>query len=180
MAPFQQRITTPAAWTNRSIGGKPGLTQQLTQAQLAAFDAALARTRHLKPQQATRDDFAHPEIEALVTGLNETIRHGRGAVLLTGLSCDTHSDEDMERIYWGIGVCLGEPAVQSGANLCPCGAVVVGRADAMAITEVDGSGRVPVDRDITQFRDVAARQNGPVAALIGGPNESVPGGEVDG
>ncbi len=113
MAPYHDVITTPAAWTNRSVGGKAGLTQQLTSAQLEAFDTVLARTRHLKPQEATREDFDHPEINALTAGLSETIRHGRGAVLLSGLSRETHSEEDMERIYWGIGVCLGEPAVQS-------------------------------------------------------------------
>ncbi|MEJ0015613.1 MAG: TauD/TfdA family dioxygenase [Acetobacteraceae bacterium] len=113
MAPYRNVITTPAAWTNRSIGGKAGLTQHLTPAQLAAFDAALARTRHKGPQEATRDDFDHPEIEALAAGLDDTIRHGRGAVLLSGVSRATHSEEDMERIYWGIGVSLGEPAVQS-------------------------------------------------------------------
>ncbi len=113
MAPYRKLITAPAAWTNRSIGGKAGLTQTLTPAQLAAFDTALARTRHKKPQAATRDDFDHPEINALTEALGETIRHGRGAVLLTGISRATHSEEDMERIYWGIGVRLGDPAVQS-------------------------------------------------------------------
>ena len=113
MTPFQKQITTPAAWTSRGIGGKAGLTHHLTPAQLAAFDAVLAKTRHLKPQDATRADFDHPEINALTTWLNDTIRHGRGAVLLSGLTRDTHSEEDMERIYWGIGVSLGDPAVQS-------------------------------------------------------------------
>ena len=113
VTPFRNEITTPAAWTSRAIDGKAGLTQPLTQAQRAAFDMALARTRHLKPQQTTRDDFDHPEITALVAGLDQTIRHGRGAVLLSGLTRETCSEEDMERIYWGIGCCLGEPAVQS-------------------------------------------------------------------
>jgi hypothetical protein len=113
MVPHQEVITQPAAWTSRRIGGKSGLTQRLTDAQLAAFDTVLSRTRHLKPQQTTRDDFDHPEINALTDGLSETIRHGRGAVLLTGLRPTTHTEEDMERIYWGIGVCLGDPAVQS-------------------------------------------------------------------
>jgi hypothetical protein len=106
-------ITAPAAWTNRSIGGKPGLTHHLTPAQLAAFETVLARTRHLKPQETTSADFDHPEITALTDWLSETIRHGRGAVLLSGISRATHSEEDMERIYWGIGTCLGDPAVQS-------------------------------------------------------------------
>lgn len=113
MPPFRHPITTPNAWTSRAIGGKSGLTQPLTPAQLAAFDSALARTRHLKPQEATRADFDHPEIAALTAALDQTIRHGRGAVLLSGLTRDTHSEEDMERIYWGIGTCLGDPAEQS-------------------------------------------------------------------
>jgi hypothetical protein len=113
MTPYRQMITTPSAWTNRSIGGKAGLTHRLTQAQLGAFETALERTRHLRPQQATRADFDHPAINALVAWLDDTIRHGRGAVLLSGLTPDTHSQEDMERIYWGLGVSLGEPAVQS-------------------------------------------------------------------
>ena len=113
MTLYRKLIAAPAAWTNRSIGGKAGLTQQLTSAQLAAFNMVLERTRHKKPQEATRGDFDHPEINALADGLSETIRHGRGAVLLSGVSRATHSEEDMERIYWGIGVCLGEPAVQS-------------------------------------------------------------------
>ncbi|MGE4047789.1 MAG: TauD/TfdA family dioxygenase [Acetobacteraceae bacterium] len=113
MAPYRSEITTPNAWTNRSIGGKDGLTHRLTPAQLAGFDALLARTRHLKPQEVTRTDFDHPEINALTAWLDQTIRHGRGAVLLFGLSRDTCSDEDLERIYWGIGTHLGQAVTQS-------------------------------------------------------------------
>jgi len=113
VAPFREVIRTPSAWTNHTAGGKAGLTQALTAAQLAAFDAMIAQTRHLKPQAATVRDCDHPEIRALAASLNQTIRHGRGAVLLSGLTRDTHSEEDMERIYWAIGVNLGEPAVQS-------------------------------------------------------------------
>jgi hypothetical protein len=113
MRPFREVISTPAAWTNHSIGGKPGLTRNLTSAELAAFDTVLARTRHRLPQAATRDDFDHPEINALTAWLDETIREGRGAVLLTGLSRETHSEEDMQRIYWGIGTHLGDAATQS-------------------------------------------------------------------
>lgn len=113
MTPYRQPITEPAAWTARSIGGKAGLTRALTRDELDAFRMALDRTRHLAPQQPTRADFDLPPITALASWLDETIRRGRGAVLLTGLTRETHTEEEMERIYWGIGVCLGEPAVQS-------------------------------------------------------------------
>ncbi len=113
MSPFRRTITSPAAWTNRAIGGEAGLTHRLTPAQLAAFDTLLAKTRHLKPREVTRADFQHPEINALTAWLDETIRHGRGAVLLSGLTREICSEEDMERIYWGIGTHLGEAATQS-------------------------------------------------------------------
>ena len=112
MPPFQHKIASPAAWTHREIGDA-GLTYRLTRAQLAAFDTLLARTRHLKPQQVTRADFDHPEVNALTAWVDDTIRRGRGAVLLSGLTREIHSEEDMERIYWGIGTHLGDAATQS-------------------------------------------------------------------
>ncbi len=113
MTPYQSVIATPNAWTNRGIGGKAGLTHQLTRAQLAAFDDLLLGTRHLQPREVTRADFRHPEIDALTSWLDDTIRHGRGVALLSGLARDTHSEADMERIYWGIGTHLGQAATQS-------------------------------------------------------------------
>jgi hypothetical protein len=113
MTPYRQLIVTPNAWTNPSIGGKAGLTRALTPVELTAFDAVLARTRTLKPQAVTRADFDHPAISALTAWLDDTIRHGQGAVLLSGLSRATHSEDDMERIFWGIGTHLGDAATQS-------------------------------------------------------------------
>ncbi len=113
MPPYQRKITTPNAWTGQSIGGNDGLTHRLTPEQRAAFDTLLAETRHLKPQQVTRTDFDHPEIAALTTHLAHTIRHGRGVVLLAGLDPDRYSEDDLERIYWGIGTHLGSAVTQS-------------------------------------------------------------------
>ncbi len=113
MAPYMRKIETEAAWTTGSIGGKEGLTHRFTPAQLAAFDTALARTRHLSPRETMAADFEHPEIAALTDWIDNTIRHGRGAVILSGITRDTHSEEDMERIYWGIGSRLGYPVEQS-------------------------------------------------------------------
>ena len=59
-------------------------------------------------------------------------RQRRGAVLLSGVTRDTHSIEDMERIYWGIGCRIGSPVEQSslgdrlGHVQCACNAVKAG------------------------------------------------------
>jgi len=113
MSPHRQIITDPAAWTSRSIGGKVGLTHHLTAAQLAAFDTLLARTAHLAAQDVRRDDFDHPEINALAAWLDHTIRHGRAAVIVSGLTRDAYGEDGLERIYWGIGTHLGTAVTQS-------------------------------------------------------------------
>ena len=113
MTPYQHIITTPAAWTSQGIGGKDGLTRRFSVEETAAFDTLLARTRHLKPQQVARTDFDHPAVNALAADLAHTIRRGRGVVLLTGLSPDRYTEDDLQRIYWGLGTHLGTAAVQS-------------------------------------------------------------------
>ncbi len=113
MSPYRQTITAPAAWTGRSIGGKAGLTHHLTPAQRAALEMLLDRTGHLAAQDVRREDFDHPEVNALATWLDRTIRHGRGAVIVSGLTREAYGEDGLERIYWGIGTHLGAAVTQS-------------------------------------------------------------------
>jgi len=101
------------AWTAKSLGGKQGVTYPLSAAQLAAFDEVLARTRHKKPQEATRQDFDHPVLKPMMAELFELIQNGRGAVVITGVTPERYDREQMERIYWGFGTHWGIAATQS-------------------------------------------------------------------
>ena len=114
MGVHREVIRDAKAWTSRGLGGRDGIAQPLTAEQLAGFDGILARTRHLAPQAVTHAEFRHPAVDALAAGLRRTIVAGRGAVLLTGLDRGRYSEDDCERIYWGIGTHLGDAAVQSG------------------------------------------------------------------
>jgi len=110
---YRQRIDHPAAWTSRAVGGKEGLVLRLTPRQLDGFDAILARTSHLKPQEVTRRDFDHPEVNALLAEVLRIIQDGRGAVIVAGVTHDRYAEEAFERIYWGFGTHWGEAATQS-------------------------------------------------------------------
>jgi hypothetical protein len=101
------------AWTGLMLGGKSGIALELTRTQRQAFDELLAKSRRRLPQELTRSDFDHPEVLALAASLDDVLRRGRGVVLLAGLNCQNCAEQDMERIYWGIGTLLGEAAVQS-------------------------------------------------------------------
>lgn len=109
----RQRIDHPSAWTKSSIGGKAGLLHRLTPVQVDAFAELVARTRHLAPQQVTRIDFGHPAINAMLAQVLDIIQNGRGAVIVEGIDRRRFSEEDCERIYWGIGTHWGQAATQS-------------------------------------------------------------------
>jgi hypothetical protein len=109
----RQIIVHPSAWTAAQLGGKSAITRQLSPEQIAGIDELLARTAHLAPQAVTRKDFDHPAVNELITEIRNELTEGRGLTLLSGLDATRLSPEQMERIYWGIGMHLGVPAVQS-------------------------------------------------------------------
>ena len=110
---YRSPIDHPAAWTAASVGDKAGITRRLSQPELAAIDALLAATRHIPMESVTRRDFDHPAVNALMAEVDRIILDGRGAVILAGLSGERYALDELERIYWGLGLHLGTPAVQS-------------------------------------------------------------------
>jgi len=106
-------IDDPAAWTTASIGGKEQLCYRLTPEQLRVLDSLIRKTGHLRPQEATREDFAHPVVDALVADVRDAIYNGAGAVILQGVTRERYDKEQCERIYWGLGTQLGIPSVQN-------------------------------------------------------------------
>lgn len=108
----RQIIDHPNAWTP-ATANKSTFSHPLSPEQLAALDRLLAATRDTAPLRVTRAQFDNPVIESLMDEVREIIMHGRGVVILTGLTRDKYSDEDFERIYWGLGTYLGRGLPQS-------------------------------------------------------------------
>ena len=107
------RVDDPAAWTSAEIGGKEGLTHRLAPEHIAALHEIVERTRHKAPHEVTREEAAHPALDALMTGVRHTIMKGLGAVILSGLDMDRISLDEFQRMYWALGTHLGQGAVQS-------------------------------------------------------------------
>ena len=106
-------IDHPSAWTSTSLGGKEALVKPLSSAHLTAIDELLAKTRHLRPQAITREQFDHPALNPFLADLFRTIQDGVGAAIVRGVTRDRYSEEDFERIYWGFGTHLGAAVTQS-------------------------------------------------------------------
>ncbi len=110
---YRKQIDHPSAWTGKSLGGKEALARRLNAAQLDAIDDLLAKSRHLKLQEVTRQDFTHPALDPFLAEIYEVLQHGRGIVLIQGVTPDRYSEEDFQRIYWGFGTHWGEAVVQN-------------------------------------------------------------------
>jgi hypothetical protein len=106
-------IDHPSAWTRRSIASKQQLIRDLTAEETDAIDRLLGHTRHLKPQEVSRAEFDDPVIAALMDDVRDVIMNGCGIVIVKGITPDRYSEEDFQRIYWGLGTHLGTAAVQS-------------------------------------------------------------------
>jgi len=110
---YRQIVGSPSAWKPHDIGSKEQFQRPLTAEHLTAIDQLLAKTRHLQPQEITRQDFDHPLLNAFMSDAFDEIQHGRGFVVATGVTRERYSEEDFERIYWGLGTHLGNGVVQS-------------------------------------------------------------------
>lgn len=106
-------IGPPSVWLPKDIGTKHQFKIALSAEHLAAIDELLNKTRYLKPQEVTRQDFDHPLLNKLMAGVFDTIQNGRGFAVLTGVTSDRYSEEEFERIYWGLGTHLGNGVIQS-------------------------------------------------------------------
>ncbi len=114
LTPVHYRIIDhPAAWTNWSLGGIEALRVELRGEPFAAIDDLLERIRRMPTQAVTCKDFDHPALNRLLAHLFAEIQHGRGAVIVGGLTRQRYSDAELERIYWGFCTHWGIAAAQS-------------------------------------------------------------------
>ncbi len=115
MSPVRTPITGPSAWRPGDLADRDRYTVDLTRAHLAAFDAALALNRSAgrATEDIGADDFAPAGIAGDVAAWRDEVLHGRGFVLLRGLSRDRYTADELAAIFWGLGAHLGRAVSQS-------------------------------------------------------------------
>lgn len=113
-----QAIPTPRTWlradqVNRSDWVLPLGLEQIEELGRAADSF---RRSGLQLDAARPADFDLPALEPLVRDIRYELRHGRGFVLVRGLNVGDYTLEELELIFWGIGVYLGVGVSQSAAG----------------------------------------------------------------
>lgn len=110
-----ERITTPAAWVGADFETDHSWLHVLTPGAVAAIDAALAglAAKGLRFPRFTREDFPLGELEPELARCAEELENGRGFCLLRGLPIERYTDEQIDTLYFGIGLHLGQPVGQN-------------------------------------------------------------------
>ncbi|WP_434289197.1 TauD/TfdA family dioxygenase [Celeribacter sp. SCSIO 80788] len=110
-----EKITTPAAWVAQDFDRDDSWVHMLSAEQIAAIDAALAglKDKGLSFPHFTRADFPLGPLEAELARCADELENGRGFLVLRGLPIENYSDAEIDTLYFGIGLHLGEPVGQN-------------------------------------------------------------------
>jgi hypothetical protein len=115
MVEIRTPVVARSAWRPRDFPGREAYTVHLTGTQVEGLDAALAASRRTAEatESITGDAFALGPLAADVAAWRDEVLHGRGFVVLRGLSRARHSEEDLTAIFWGLGGHMGRAVSQS-------------------------------------------------------------------
>ncbi len=108
-------ITGPSAWSAEDFVSDDSWILRLTDLEIADIDTALASLEAAGKAYPKfgRKDFPLPVLAPRLAEITEELETGRGFVLLRGLQPDRYSEEQINAIYYGLGLNMGEPVGQN-------------------------------------------------------------------
>jgi hypothetical protein len=106
-------FTGPHVWTGAEIGATKRWIRDVTPAQLADLDRAIATTRGTPWDQVTKKSFPLPSFVPLAEEVRAELEDGTGIFRLQGLPVGKYEIEDLRRMYFGLGCHIGMPVTQN-------------------------------------------------------------------
>ncbi len=110
-----EKLAGPAVWVGSDFAGDESWIRRLANQDVAAIDEALAglERRGLRFPHFTRDDFPLGPLEPELARRADELENGRGFFLLRGLPVERYTDDEINSLYYGIGLHLGTPVGQN-------------------------------------------------------------------
>ena len=111
-------ITGPSAWTAADFANDDSWIIHLTGPELAEIDAALMALKAAGKAfpRFKSEDFPLHVLAPRLAHIADELENGRGFLLLRGLQPDRYSEEEINAIYYGLGLNLGQPVGQNPAG----------------------------------------------------------------
>jgi len=112
-------LNGPYVWTGDELAAAGDWRFRLTPPMVAEIDAALVdvKRRGIAWEAVRREDFPLSQTADLLAGISRSLEEGRGLAKVTGLAVEQYDEEDLRRLWYGIGLHLGTPVSQSQAGL---------------------------------------------------------------
>jgi hypothetical protein len=108
----------PASWRGEELAARDDWRVTLDAGAIAELEAALAVAEATgKPTEAlTPADFPLAILGEEIARWRDELAHGRGFQVVSGLPIERFTQEQVERLYWGLGLHLGVPGAQNVAG----------------------------------------------------------------
>src|SRR5262245_22738174 len=108
-------LTGPAVWRGEDIKSSTRWIRDLPASAVAELDAALAAVKRkgLEWWQIRRADFPLTGLDGLLADIAGELENGCGIMKLRGFPVDRYDENDLRRLYFGLGTHLGTPVFQN-------------------------------------------------------------------
>src|SRR5215471_12226965 len=108
-------LAGPAVWQGEEIKNSRRWIRDLPASAAAELDAALAavKRRGLQWSEITREDFPLGSLDGLLSDIADELENGCGIMKLRGFPVDRYDEDDLRRLYFGLGTHLGTPVFQN-------------------------------------------------------------------
>jgi hypothetical protein len=106
-------ITGPCAWQGKDIKDSRRWIRQLSPTHVAELEAALVKVKGKPWQEIRRADFPLATLDELLGDIRNELENGCGIMKLKGFPVANHGEDDLRRMYFGLGTHLGTPVFQN-------------------------------------------------------------------
>ena len=110
---LRRPVSDRSAWRGSQLQGDASWIYSLSEAAIKDIDAVLPRVKDLELTSIRQHDFPLPSIASELSSVLTELNNGRGFTVIRGLPFGKYSDDDIARIFWGIGTYFGNPISQN-------------------------------------------------------------------
>src|SRR5258707_1150078 len=108
-------LTGPVAWQGKAIKNLKRWVLDLPKSAAAEIDTALkaVKAKGLAWSQITRANFPLSGLDGLLADIADELENGCGIMKVRGMPVDKYDEDDLRRLYFGLGTHLGTPVFQN-------------------------------------------------------------------
>jgi hypothetical protein len=106
-------LTGPSVWQGSDIKNSTRWIRELSPDAVDELEAALKAVKDMPWSEITREDFPLPTLGDLLDDIADELENGCGIMKLKGFPVAHHSEDDLRRMYFGLGTHLGRPVFQN-------------------------------------------------------------------